>query len=105
MNVERKNGVFEIGLALAGHLGRRVRAGVIVFLFQALSEWEKPRPSDRRSGHPQARRRLRVCPGPRRGLTAAVLAASFRTVFDPVTGMADGRPLGQQQLYTAGGED
>lgn len=103
MNVERKNGVFEIGLAMAGAIsGGAYAAGVIDFLFQALSEWEKAkaeRPDD--PGIPRHAVRLKVVSGASAGgMTAAVLAASLPDGFDPVTGLADGRPApANNKLY------
>ncbi|NMC48987.1 MAG: hypothetical protein GYA47_06105 [Desulfovibrio sp.] len=103
MNVERKNDVFEIGLAMAGAIsGGAYAAGVIDFLFQALSEWEKAkaeRPDD--PDIPRHDVRLRVLSGASAGgMTAAVLAASLPGGFTPVTGLDQGAPApANNKLY------
>ncbi len=94
MSGDGRQGVFEIGLTMAGAIsGGAYAAGVVDFLFQALSEWEKAkieRPDD--PGIPRHDVRLRVLSGASAGgMTAAVLAASLQDGFDPVTGLADGR--------------
>ncbi|NDY55386.1 hypothetical protein G3N56_01335 [Desulfovibrio sulfodismutans] len=95
MNGADTDGVFEIGLAMAGAIsGGAYAAGVVDFLIQALDEWEKAKtthPND--DTIPRHTTRIRVLSGASAGgMTAAVLAASLHEGFLPVAGLAAGQP-------------
>ena len=86
----RSSTPFEIGLVMAGAISAgSYTAGVLVFLIQALNEWEKARIKDPENV-PAHDVRLKVVAGASAGgMTGAIMAALLNEAFHPMTSLQE----------------
>jgi hypothetical protein len=100
----KEDGVFRIGLALAGTVSAAAyTAGVIDFFIEALDAWERQKAADARSGTktvPHHKVILDVISGTSGGgITAAITAATLHSAFQSARSGASDPPPGQNKLY------
>ncbi len=85
--------VFEIGLVMAGAVSAGAyTAGVLDFLLQALTEWEKVKEQQKENSPPHEVKINVIAGASAGGMTAAILAAMINGDFAPITCLADREP-------------
>lgn len=97
---------FEIGLVMAGAVSAGAyTAGVIDFLLQALSEWDKAKKNGSNEAPPHDVQLKVITGASAGGMTAAMLAAMINDSFSNITCLPEREPteeeISQNKLYSA----